>query len=294
MSREVDKMKILVTGGAGFIGSHLIEALLKLDYEVVSLDNYTTGKRENEYEGCLYINHDISTLGHLWLGEEEIDIIFHLAALPRIQYSIKNPQNVLFNNYQANLNIIEYARLSNTKLVYAASSSYWGGPSQSPYALSKWHGENLCGLYSSLYNLPVVKARLYNVYGPRQVEEGDFATVIGIFQKCKREGLPLPVVGDGSQSRDFTHVYDTIRALTSLLKPDIPFNGTYEIGTGNAHSIIGLAKMFNCEIEFIDKREGEYPSSLAKTERAENELGWKAKIPLRDYIQYEHRVKRYT
>jgi len=156
------KVKILVTGGEGFIGSHLVDALVEEGHEVFSIDKYL-GYRNS---GAEYASRDL-TIGPYAISIKNVDCIFHLAALPRIQYSIKYPRDVLLNNYLATVSVLEYARLNEVKVIYAASSSYYGSLFGSPYALSKWQGEQLCNVYSSVYNVPVVKARFFNVYGPQ-------------------------------------------------------------------------------------------------------------------------------
>ena len=188
-------MKMLVTGGAGFVGTNLIIRLMKDGHEVVSVDNYSTGKKENHQEGCQYHDFDLSsshTLGiyvdhgsyPAW-RDDEYDVIFHIGALARIQPSLKSPHKTLFNNFVSTLNILEYARLNNLPLVYAGSSSYHHGLYSSSYAWSKYSGEELCKLYSSIYDLSTSICRFYNVYGPYQIEDGDYSTILGIFEKPK-------------------------------------------------------------------------------------------------------------
>ena len=216
-------MRMLVTGGAGFVGTNLIKRLLKDGHEVVSVDNYSTGKKENHLDGCTYYDYDLSsphTLGiyvdhssyPAW-RDNEYDVIFHIAALARIQPSLKNPYKSIFNNFVSSLNIFEYARKNNTKIVYAGSSTFHHGLYSSPYAWSKFSGEELCKLYSSVYDLSTAICRFYNVYGPHQLEEGDYSTVIGIFEKQNREGKPLTITADGEQRRDFTYIDDIVDGL---------------------------------------------------------------------------------
>jgi UDP-glucose 4-epimerase len=247
-------MKILVTGGVGFVGTNLIKRLLKDGDTVVCLDNYSTGKKENEieHENVHYIDVDISDSlrRHKAFGLEKYqlekpDIIYHMAALARIQPSIKNPVKSIENNFNSTLNILEWGRENNTPVVFAGSSSFHHGLWGSPYAWSKFSGEQLCELYTKVYGLPTSICRFYNVYGPHQLEDGAYATVLGIFRKQHSEGRPLTITGDGEQRRDFTHVDDIVDGLVkcgrSLLIPNA-YNAKvsgeiFELGRGENHSI---------------------------------------------------------
>ena len=164
-------MRTLVTGGAGFIGTNLVKRLLKDGHDVVSIDNYSTGKKENHQEGCSYWNFDLSDSYCAVLERSEYDVIFHMAALARIQPSLKNPHKTIYNNFVSTLNVLESARKNNIRFVYAGSSSFHHGLYESPYAWSKHSGEQLCKLYSNVYDLSTVVCRFYNVYGQYQVEE---------------------------------------------------------------------------------------------------------------------------
>ena len=206
-------MRMLVTGGAGFVGTNLIKRLLKDNHEVVSIDNYSAGKKENHQEGCRYWNFDLSESRNAVLERNEYDVIFHIAALARIQPSLKNPYKSIFNNFVSSLNVFEYARQNNTKVVYAGSSTFHHGLYSSPYAWSKYSGEELCKLYSSVYDLSTAICRFYNVYGPYQLEDGEYSTVLGIFEKQYREGKPLTITADGEQRRDFTYIDDIVDGL---------------------------------------------------------------------------------
>ena len=294
-------MKALVTGGAGFIGTNLIKKLLQEGHEVVSLDNYSTGKKENEQEGCKYIECDISDSlrRHQAFGLEKYqlekpDIIYHMAALARIQPSIKNPVKSIENNFNSTLNILEWGRENNTPVVFAGSSSFHHGLWGSPYAWSKFSGEQLCELYNKVYGLPTSICRFYNVYGPHQLEDGAYATVLGIFRKQHSEGRPLTITGDGEQRRDFTHVDDIVDGLVkcgrSLLIPNA-YNAKvsgeeFELGRGINFSINELAEMFgeNYPTKYIPARKGEYDVTLADYSKAEKMLGWKPFIDLEDYV----------
>lgn len=293
-------MKILVTGGVGFVGTNLIKRLINDGHEVISLDNYSTGKKENEQEGCKYVEVDISdssrkhkAFGLEMYQVEKPDIIYHMAALARIQPSLKKPASTITNNFMGTLNVLDYARENNIPVVYAGSSTFHHGLWGSPYAWSKHSGEQLCKLYDNVYNLPVATCRFYNVYGPHQLESGTYATVIGIFQKQHREGNPLTVTGDGLQRRDFTHIDDIVDGIVkcgnSLLIPNA-YNAKvsgeiFELGRGVNHSIIEITKMFgDVEIEYLPARPGEYDVTLADYSKAKELLGWNPVRNLDEYI----------
>ena len=279
-------MKMLVTGGAGFVGTNLIKRLLKDNHEVISIDNYSTGKKENHQEGCRYWNFDLSDKYCPVLERDEYDVIFHLAALARIQPSIKNPHKTIYNNFICTLNVLESARKSDIRFVYAGSSSVHHGLFESPYAWSKFSGEDLCKLYSNVYNTDTSICRFYNVYGPHQIEDGTYATVLGIFQKQYREGKSLTIVGDGEQRRDFTHVEDIVDGLVKSSQQ--PFRGEiFELGSGVNFSINEIADMFGKDysIEYIEKRSGEYDVTLCDYTLANKVLRWKPTRNVKDYIQ---------
>jgi len=288
-------MRVLVTGGAGFVGTNLIKRLLKDGHEVVSVDNYSAGDKKNHQDGCLYHDYDLSSQHTLGIyvdhgtypswREVEYDVIFHMAALARIQPSIKNPYKTLFNNFVSTLNILELARQNNTRFVYAGSSSVHHGLYESPYAWSKFSGEDLCKLYSNVYNMDTAICRFYNVYGPHQVEDGTWATVIGIFEKQYRGGQPLTIVGDGEQRRDFTHIDDIVDGLIKCSEQ--PFRAEiFELGSGKNYSINEVADMFDKYYirEYIPVRKGEYDVTLADYSLAKDILDWKPTKDLSNYI----------
>ena len=277
-------MKALVTGGVGFVGTNLIKRLLKDGHEVVSIDNYSSGKKENEQDGCLYYDYDLS-YNYVRDDGDRYDVIFHMAALARIQPSLKDPYKTIFNNFTSTLNILDYARENGIRFVYAGSSSFHHGLYESPYAWSKFSGEDLCKLYSNVYDIDTAICRFYNVYGPHQIEEGTYATVIGIFEKQYREGQPLTIVGDGEQRRDFTHIDDIVDGLIRCSEQ--PFRAEiFELGSGKNYSINEVADMFGEDYpkKYLDKRLGEYDVTLADYSKAKDVLDWKPTKDLNDYI----------
>ena len=280
------KNKILVTGGAGFVGTNLIKKLVNEENTVVSIDNYSTGKKENEQDGCYYFDGDLAEISDYSYFIDKPDIIYHIAALARIQPSLKNPSRSLYNNFVSTLNILEYARQKNIAVVYAGSSSYHHGLYSSPYAWSKYGGEELCKLYSSIYDLNTSICRFYNVYGNHQIEDGAYSTVLGIFEKQYREGRPLTITADGKQRRDFTHVDDIVDGLIRCSKHEFKAE-FFELGSGVNFSINEVADMFGKDYprEYIPARKGEYDRTLCDCSKAELKLGYKpANSNLRNYI----------
>ena len=284
-------MKVIVTGGAGFVGTNLIKKLLEDGHTVTSLDNYSTGKRENEQDGCKYHDVDLSKVSYISHFMDNPDIIYHLGALARIQPSLKKPVETIKNNFISTLHVLDYAKEKDIPAVYAGSSTFHHGLWGSPYAWSKHSGEQLCELYTKVFELRTSICRFYNVYGEHQLEDGAYSTVVGIFEKLYREGKPLTVTGDGEQRRDFTHINDIVDALTKmgdglLGKESSLINGeTFELGRGKNFSINELAKMFGeTEVEYIPARDGEYDYTLADSSKAKKLLGWNPTLDISDYI----------
>ena len=287
-------MKILVTGGAGFIGTNLCKRLLKDNYEVWSFDNYSTGNRENEIEGVKYCEIDVTNgikdgayfdkVQNAWVHTKEFDVIFHMAALARIQPSINNPVKCLENNFNGTLNILEYARQHNTQVIYAGSSSKHHNLYGSPYAWSKYSGEQLCKLYSEVYGLNTSICRFYNVYGPHHIRSGNYATVLGIFEKQYLDNEPLTITGNGEQRRDFTHIDDIVSGLLSCVGKEHKAE-EFELGSGKNYSINEVADIFDCETTYIPERPGEYDVTLCDYSKAENILGYKPMGNLKTYIK---------
>tara|TARA_Y100001938_G_scaffold20422_1_gene25860 strand:- start:5076 stop:5942 length:867 start_codon:yes stop_codon:yes gene_type:complete len=283
----VMKKNILVTGGAGFIGTNLIKRLLKDGHNVVSLDNYSTGKKENEQEGCVYHDVDIRDAVDFDFFMEKPDIIYHLAALPRIQPSFEFPALTMEIGMLGTMNILEWARNKDYEpmVIYAGSSSVHSGHYENPYTFSKVMGDELCMAYKEMFGVNSKICRFYNVYGPHQLTEGEYCTVIGIFERQYQEGVELTITGDGTQRRDFTHVDDIVDGLI-LTSESESFELDYvELGRGHNHSINELAEMFGCGYTYIPKRPGEAEITLCDISLAKRDIGYEPKINLKDYVK---------
>jgi len=276
-------MRIIVTGGAGFIGTNLIKRLLKEGHKVFSIDNYSTGKKENKQKDCVYINADINNLEHTNKLFSDIDIIFHMAALARVQPSFKKPQETVYTNVNGTLSILNLAKENNAAVIYAGSSSFHHGLYNSTYAWSKHAGEQLCKLYSEIYKLNISICRFYNVYGPHQLEDGEYSTVLGVFEKQYRNNEPLTVTGNGKQRKGFTHIDDIVDGLYKCMGKEFKAE-VFELGKGINYSINEVVDMFGAEKKYIPPRDGEYNETFCDYTKALKLLGWKPKINLQDYI----------
>jgi len=240
-------MQVLVTGGVGFVGSNLIEKLHKQGHEVISVDNYSTGKKENEHSFCEYHNVDLQEHPLEYVKMEKPDIIYHLAAKARILPSIRNPLHTMKNNVDSMIHVLDYARSKNVPVVYAGSSSVVGDIYSNPYTLSKFYGEELCKMYSEVYKTPISICRFYNVYGKYQLTEGAYCTLIGIFERLYNSNQPLTITGDGEQRRDFTHVDDIVDGLMRCAKSlymSETIGETFELGRGKNYSVNEIASAF--------------------------------------------------
>ena len=292
-------MRVLVTGGLGFIGTNLIQRLLEDGHDVDCLDNYSSGKREHEQEGCNYIEVDVSDSlrRHQGFGLETYqlkrpDIIYHLSAETQIPTSFKNPRKHIQNNYISLLNVLDWSRQNNKiPIVFAGSASRYGNVYDNPYAFSKYQGEELCKLYSDLYKIPNIICRFFNVYGPFAPTQGQYVGVIGIFSRLFEEKKPLTITGDGTQTRDFINVKDIVNGLVSggnRLLSDIRISDmTFDLGTGKSYSLNEIAKSFGEEypIEYISERQGEIKHSICDPKKTKQVLGWETKIDVIDYIK---------
>jgi len=286
-------MQVLVTGGVGFVGSNLIEKLHKQGHEVISVDNYSTGKKENEHSFCEYHNVDLQEHPLEYVKMEKPDIIYHLAAKARILPSIQNPLHTMKNNVDSMIHVLDYARSKNVPVVYAGSSSVVGDIYSNPYTLSKFYGEELCKMYSEVYKTPISICRFYNVYGKYQLTEGAYCTLIGIFERLYNNNQPLTITGDGEQRRDFTHVDDIVdglircgKGLNSSGDRLVIMGKTFELGRGKNYSVNEIADTFgDYPREYIDVRPGEMRNTLNTDTMAKDMLGWNPKGDVIDYIK---------
>jgi UDP-glucose 4-epimerase len=289
-------MKCLVTGGAGFIGSNLVEKLIKLRHEVIVLDDLSTGSLSNLNKLISQITFykvDITNKKKLLdYYFSKVDWVFHLAGLADIVPSIENPEKYFNSNVVGTLNVLEKARKANIKkFIYAASASCYGIPDQYPtkeeskiqleypYALTKNLGELLVLHWAKVYKMPNISLRFFNVYGPKSRTTGAYGAVFGVFLAQKLAKKPLTVVGDGKQTRDFIHVYDLVDAIILIAKKG-KRNQIFNIASGKETSVNRIAKIIGGEIINIPKRPGEPNRSLGNIKRLQKQLKWKPKISI--------------
>ena len=277
-------MNILVTGGAGFVGTNLIKRLLKDGHNVVSIDNYSTGKEENHQEGCQYVKADIRDIVSYDTFMENPDVVYHLAALPRIQPSFEYPALTLEVAILGTLNLLEWVKEKKCRMIFAGSSSVHSGKLKNPYTLSKNIADDLCMLYKKHFGVDVSICRFYNVYGPHQLTEGDYCTVVGIFEKQYENGEELTITGDGEQRRDFTHIDDIVDGMILTAECETSWE-TIELGRGNNHSINELAEMFGCGFTYIPARPGEAKETLCNTLISKRLIGYEPTRNLEDYVK---------
>jgi UDP-glucose 4-epimerase len=274
-------MRVIVTGGAGFIGTNLIKRLVNENHCVTSIDNYHTGTRDNHVDQVTYLDMDIRNINdYSWL---EPDVIFHLAAIARIQPSFEKPKEYFSTNANGTLNIIDYCSKNNIPLVYAGSSSHHNGKFKNPYTFSKDIGEEIIQLYQTHYNLKACIVRFYNVYGPHQLTEGGYTTLIGKWLNNIEKGIECEIYGDGEQRRDFTHVDDIIDALIKIMDQQA-YNYIFELGRGKNYSVNEVAKMLNLNPIYKPSKKGEAQITLNTNNLAKEILGWESKIDLESYL----------
>lgn len=292
-------MTILVTGGAGFIGSTLVDELVKQGHRVKIIDNLSTGKREHLNPKAEFFELDIREFEKIRPVFNGAQAVFHLAALPRIQPSIENPMESNGVNIDGTLNVLIAARDAGVKkVIYAASSSAYGRQTQlplkeempadtlNPYSLQKYVGELYMKLFHRLYGLNTVSLRYFNVYGPRQPYDGAYAIVVGIFLKQRADGKPLTIVGDGEQTRDFTHVSDIVRAnVLGLESSKVGKGEVINIGSGRNHSVNKIASLVGGKTIYIPSRPGEARDTLADISKAKELLGWEPKAQIEEGIE---------
>ncbi len=292
----------VVTGGCGFIGSHIVDKLLEEGHEVRVIDNLSTGRLANlehqkDNRNLTIFQEDIRNKKNIESIFENVDYIFHMAALADIVPSIQKPEDYYTSNVLGTFNVLECARFHNIKkLVYAASSSCYGIPRvyptkedaeikpQYPYALTKRLGEEAVLHWGQVYGLPVITLRLFNVYGTRSRTSGTYGAVFGVFLAQKLAGKPFTVVGTGEQTRDFTYVTDIADAFYTAAKSDI-VNETFNVGSGGTYSINYLCELLGGDIIHIPKRPGEPDCTFADITKIEQTLGWKAKVTLEEGVK---------
>ena len=292
-------MKSIVTGGAGFIGSHLVDGLLDLGHEVVVLDNFSTGRKENldhVKDKIKLVKCDLSNKGN-WIKEfKNVDWVFHLASLADIVPSIQNPESYFRSNVDATFYVLEAARHNNIKrFVYSASSSCYGIPEkyptpeesdiqpQYPYALAKRMGEELVEHWAQLYNLPAISLRFFNVYGTRSRTSGTYGAVFGVFLAQKLAGKPYTVVGDGNQTRDFTYVTDIVSALIAAAE-STKTNKIYNVGSDTTVSVNKIVELLGGDKVNIPKRPGEPDCTYADISKIKGDLDWHPTISIEEGV----------
>ena len=294
-------MKCIVTGGAGFIGSHIVDKLLEIGYKVVVIDNETSEVHNQFYsnEHAEYHKLDIADYEATRPLYDGIDVVFHCAAESRIQPAINNPLLAVRTNTLGTATVLQCSREANVKkVIYSSTSSGYGLANEpplsetmpddclNPYSVSKIAGEKLCSMYYKLFGLKTVIFRYFNVYGPREPLKGPYAPVVGLFLRQHKAGQPLTVVPDGTQRRDFTHVYDVVSAniLASIVELE-NYGEVFNVGTGKNHSVLELANMISNNTTMIEPRIGEAYITLANNEKIRKYLGWTPENSIEDYIK---------
>lgn len=292
-------MKAVVTGGAGFIGSHLSEHLVNEGHKVTVLDNFTTGRLDNLVqlkENVEVVEAELSSTGKWQNLISEADTVFHLASLADIVPSIEDPRSYFNSNVLSTLNVLEAARENKTKVIYAASSSCYGIADnyptseqadirpEYPYALTKRLGEEMVMHWGKVYSLPVISTRFFNVYGVRSRTSGTYGAVFGVFLAQKLAKKPLTIVGDGNQKRDFTYVTDIAKGLIQAAEADVS-QEIFNLGSGEPKSINQLADLIGGDRIYIPKRPGEPYVTHANISKAQRMLSYKPKVKFKEGVQ---------
>ena len=294
-------VKSLVTGGAGFIGSNLVDQLVKKKHKVIVLDNFSTGRRSNLShqieKNVKIIKIDISNNIYLDKYFKGVDYVFHLAGIADIVPSIENPNKYFKSNVVGTLNVVQAAKKANIKkLIYAASASCYGIPDKFPikenakinpmypYAFTKWQAEELIMHWAKIYNFPAISFRFFNAYGPRSRTSGAYGAVFGIFLAQKLANKPLTIVGNGNQTRDFIHVSDLVKGIIkAALSKKI--GKIYNIGGGKEIRINKIAKLIGGKKIYIPKRPGEPDRSLANISKIKQDLNWRPKVKIEEGVK---------
>lgn len=279
-------MNIVITGGLGFIGINLTKRLLENGHKIIVIDDYSVGKVENQIEGVRYLPMNVEQIEYI--RGDEVDLCFHLAALSRIQPSFEAPSEFFRVNVSGTEAVCEWARKWGVKVVYSGSSSQWHDPFQSPYAMYKKLGEDVCKMYKRVFGTNIEIARFYNVYGPYEITEGKWAAVIGKWRGQIQNGEPITIVGDGEQRRDFTYVGDIVDGLIKIGFLNEKHEDAWELGTGFNYSLNELAQLFvdkfECGIEKIPNQSGNYRETKRENNDALDRLEWQPKDILKQYI----------
>jgi len=295
-------MKSVVTGGAGFIGSHVVDRLIELGHKVEVIDDLSATCHEQFYYNNK-ANYSILSINDSRTRDvyKDADYVFHLAAEARIQPSFKNPDLTLETNINGTTRVLKYANQAGVKrVIFSSTSSSYGlindiplkedmpTDCNTPYSVTKVAAESFCKIYSRIYGLDTVSLRYFNVYGERQPTKGQYAPIIGLFQRQVNEGNPLTIVGDGEQTRDFTHVSDVVEANILAMQSDQKLSGQiFNIGTGKNYTINELARIIGGKFAFckqLPERKGEARNTQADNSKAKDVLGWSPKVKLEDWI----------
>jgi UDP-glucose 4-epimerase len=298
----VKKTKSLVTGGAGFIGSHMVEKLLNAGHDVIAVDDESSSANAEFYWRDDAENHkvDICDASALTPLFKEVDYVFHFAARSRIQICVEDPPDAVKNNTLGTCNVLQAARIHQCKRVMMASTSSCYGLANpiplkedmpndclNPYSVSKAACEELCKMYSKLFGVETVIFRFFNVYGERQPVSGSYAPVVGLFFRQKEKGEDMTVVGDGLQTRDYTHVTDIVEALflASESKNKAIIGKLFNLGTGRNHSIMDIVALVGGPHVHIPERPGEARETLAENSRAKDVLKWNPSVVFEDWVK---------
>ena len=294
-------MKSIVTGGAGFIGSHIVDKLIEMGHEVVVIDNESSTVHNHFYYNDKASYHKIDIADYCGVRPlfEGVDFVFHLAAESRIQPAIENPLLCFQTNAYGTGVILQCAREAKVKKVmYSSTSSAYGLKNEpplvetmpddclNPYSVAKVAGEKMCKMYTDLFGLPTVIFRYFNVYGPREPLKGPYAPVVGLFLRQNKAGEPMTIVGDGTQRRDFTHVVDVVDANIRAMDYNGTMHGTvFNVGTGKNNSVLELARMIGDNVQFIPPRPAESKETLANNLKIMSHFGWRPTKNIEDYIK---------
>ena len=280
----MNKKKILVTGGAGFVGSHLCERLLSLNYDVYSIDNYFTGKKSNHINGVTYIEGSTSDIANLVAFTP--NMVYHLGEYSRVEQSFDDIKKVWQYNKNGIFAVLEFVRKAGCKILYAGSSTKFGdgglGRSASPYAWTKATNTELVMNYGDWFNVPYAITYFYNVYGSREIQTGKYATLIALFKEKMKNNEPLTIVSPGTQKRNFTHINDIIDGL--ILVGENGYGDEFGIGSEEAYTIKEIAKMFGGKIETLPERKGNRMMADIMTSKTKV-LGWKPTHDVNEYIE---------